>query len=158
MHNDTKFSNVLLDRDEGEAIAVLDLDLVKMGPCWHDVGDLVRSASWHLPGGAVSSLAPEQFESVIVSYIEGAAGTLSDEEIATFAVAGPRLSFELGLRYLNDHLRDEPQLRVGGPHGHLRRGIANLNLAQEMFAAYDALRLIVDANLPIGNADHKGFQ
>ncbi len=49
VHNDTKLSNVLFDRDHGRAIAVLDLDLAMMGPSWHDVGDLIRSTCWHTP-------------------------------------------------------------------------------------------------------------
>lgn len=146
VHNDTKLSNVVFDRDHGRATAVLDLDLAMMGPTWHDVGDLVRSASWHAPT-AVSEpvFTTELFDAVVGAYVEAAADTLSDDEIITYAAAGPRLSLELGIRYLHDHLRDEPQLMVSGPNGHLQRGLANLKLAQEMISAYDALRQIVDS-------------
>jgi len=144
VHNDTKLSNVLFDRDQGRAIAVLDLDLVMMGPSWHDVGDLVRSACWHSPVGSALACSPELFDAVVGAFVESAGDTLRDGEIVSYAVAGPRLSFELGLRYLHDHLRDEPHLRVDGEHGHLLRGTANLKLAREMLGAYDALRMIVD--------------
>ena len=144
VHNDTKLSNVLFDRDHGRATAVLDLDLVMMGPCWHDVGDLVRSASWHAPQGTAPAFSTELFDAVVGAFVETAAETLSDDEIASFATAGPRLSFELALRYLHDHLRDEPHLAVTGHNAHLERGAANLKLAQEMLGAYDALRQIVD--------------
>lgn len=150
VHNDAKFSNVLLDRDGGTAIAVLDLDLVMMGPGWHDFGDLVRSACWHQPGADLPRCDIEQFRAIVSEYLAGADGTIGPAETATYAVAGPRLSLELGLRYLNDHLRDEPQLRVDGHNGHLRRGIANLKLAMEMIGAYDALRQIVDEDSSIG--------
>lgn len=154
VHNDTKLSNVLFDRDHGRAIAVLDLDLVMMGPGWHDTGDLIRSVAWHAPDGSAPTLSPQLFDAVVGAYVEAAGDTLSQAEIATFAVAGPRLAFELGVRYLNDHLRHEPQLRVSGPDGHLRRGVANLNLAREMLGAYDALRQLVDgfANHGAGKA------
>jgi len=145
VHNDTKLSNVLFDRDHGRAIAVLDLDLVMMGPSWHDVGDLVRSVSWHAPGSpTLPAFSPELFDAVVGGYVEAGGDSLTDAEIATFAIAGPRLAFELGLRYLNDHLRDEPHLRVLGKDGHLHRGESNVKLAHHMLAAYDALRRTVD--------------
>ena len=145
VHNDTKLSNVLFDRDHGRATAVLDLDLVMMGPSWHDVGDLMRSACWHAPSAASTpDFSVELFDAVVGAFVESAGDTLSDAEISTYAIAGPRLSFELGLRYLNDHLRDEPHLRVAGENGHFERGVANVKLAEEMLRAYDALRQIVD--------------
>ncbi len=145
VHNDTKLSNVLFDRDHGRATAVLDLDLVMMGPSWHDVGDLMRSTCWHSPTAESSpAFSAELFDAVVGAFVESAGETLTDAEIVTYAIAGPRLSFELGLRYLNDHLRDEPELRVNGDNGHYLRGLANVKLAEEMFRAYDALRQVVD--------------
>jgi N-acetylhexosamine 1-kinase len=146
VHNDAKLSNVLFDRDHGRATAVLDLDLVMMGPSWHDVGDLIRSASWHAPTATESpAFSAALFDAVVGAFVEAAGDTLTDAEIVSYAAAGPRLSFELGLRYLNDHLRDEAHLRVRGENGHLLRGQANVKLAEEMLGAYDALRRIVDA-------------
>jgi len=144
VHNDTKLSNVLIDHDQGEAIAVLDLDLVMMGPIWHDFGDLFRSASWHRPGEPEPGCDLELFELVASAFLRTAGRVLSPAEIATFAVAGPRISAELGLRYLTDHCREVPRLRVDLPGGHLARGLANLWLAEEMLSAYDALRPVVD--------------
>lgn len=144
VHNDTKLSNVLFDRDQGDAVAVLDLDLVMMGPAWHDFGDLMRSACWHAPNAQSPCIDGDLFETIVGSYVDGAQDTLSDAEISTFATAGARLSLELGMRYLHDHLRELPHLQVEGHRGHLRRGLANVKLAEEMLSAYDALRLIAD--------------
>jgi len=144
VHNDTKLSNVLFDRDQGRARAVLDLDLAMMGPSWHDVGDLTRSACWYAEDSHAPVFSVELFDAVVGAFVEAAGETLSDVEIIGYAIAGPRLSFELGLRYLHDHLREWPQLMVQGQNGHLLRGQANIKLAQEMLDAYDALRRIVD--------------
>jgi len=147
VHNDTKLSNVLFDRDHGRAVAVLDLDLVMVGPLWHDFGDLIRSSAWHAPEASLGhepKCTPELFDAVVGAFVEAAGDTVSDAEIVTFPIAGARLSLELGVRYLHDHLRAEPHLRVSGPKGHLVRGRANLKLAHEMLSAYDALRLIAD--------------
>jgi len=151
VHNDTKLTNVLFDRDHGRATAVLDLDLAMMGPSWHDAGDLFRSSCWTTkpavsPDGG-PSFSPELFDSVIGAFVESASEALSEAEIVTYAAAGPRITLELGVRYLHDHLRPEPHLQVKGKDGHLHRGRANLMLAQEMLGAYDALRHIVDGFL-----------
>ena len=84
------------------------------------------------------------FDTVSAAFVRGAAETLSDDELATFAVAGPRLAFELGVRYLHGHLDPANALRVDGDRGRLLRGLANLKLAEEMLNAYDALRSVVD--------------
>lgn len=144
VHNDTKLSNMLLDHDQGEAVAVLDLDLVMMGPIWHDMGDLLRSACWHRPGEPGAGCDVQLFDLVTSGFMQTAGEVLSAAEIATFAAAGPRIAAELGLRYLTDHCRDEPRLRVDMPGGHLNRGLANLWLAEEMLNAYDALRPVAD--------------
>ncbi len=146
VHNDTKLSNALLDEAATAAVSVLDLDLVMMGPVWHDVGDLVRSALWHADpaGGAAPIMQLDVIQELLGAYTRAARPVLADAEIATFAVAGPRLSTELGIRYLTDHIRRTPRLRVSQPGGHIERGLANLRLADEMFDAYDALRTYVD--------------
>lgn len=146
VHNDTKFSNSLLAPEGHEVVAVLDLDLAMMGPIWHDVGDLVRSTAWHhhKSGPTQPFFDFELTSAVVAAYTETATERIDDDEIATLAVAGPRLAFELGVRYITDHLRQTPVLRVEGIDGHLHRGAANLNLAEEMLTAYDALRSVVD--------------
>ena len=143
VHNDTKISNVLLHETSSDAIAVLDLDLAMMGPIWHDVGDLMRSIAWHADDEA-PAMTPALFDAVSAAFVRGAGETLSDAELATFAVAGPRLAFELGVRYLQGHLDPENALRVEGDRGRLLRGLANVKLAEEMLNAYDALRSVVD--------------
>ncbi len=143
VHNDTKISNVLLHETSSDAIAVLDLDLAMMGPIWHDVGDLMRSIAWHADDEAPVMTAA-LFDTVSAAFVRGASETLGDDELATFAVAGPRLAFELGVRYLHGHLDPENALRVDGDRGRLLRGLANVKLAEEMLNAYDALRSVVD--------------
>ena len=38
-HNDTKLNNVLINREKGEAVAVIDLDTVMKGSILYDFGD-----------------------------------------------------------------------------------------------------------------------
>lgn len=144
VHNDTKLSNVLMAPDTGRPCALLDFDLVMPGPLWHDTGDFLRSAAWHAGGDEHPALAPELFADLCRAYVGAAAETVSPAELATLAAAGPRLAYELGLRYLSDYLRPEPVLGVAGPQVSLIRGRTNLVLAAEMLSAYDALRFTAD--------------
>ena len=45
VHNDTKLNNVLLHKDTGQGMCVVDLDTVMPGCVLHDFGDLVRTAA-----------------------------------------------------------------------------------------------------------------
>lgn len=155
VHNDTKLSNVLLEQGGPEPIAVLDLDLAMMGPIWHDVGDLLRSAAWHSAVDGEPKMTPELFGAMTHGWCQAAAASTTASEVATFATAGPRLSLELGVRYLSDHLRQVPVLRVEGEDGHLRRGLANVKLAEEMLGAYDALRSLVDECVDLHHPNFK---
>ena len=44
-HNDTKFNNVMLDAETGEAMCVVDLDTVMPGCALYDFGDMVRTTT-----------------------------------------------------------------------------------------------------------------
>ena len=46
-HNDTKLNNVLIDRDSGEGICVIDLDTVMPGLSINDFGDSIRFGANH---------------------------------------------------------------------------------------------------------------
>ncbi len=52
-HNDTKFNNVLMDKDTKKGICVIDLDTVMPGAAMNDFGDAVRI-------GASTALEDEQ--------------------------------------------------------------------------------------------------
>lgn len=143
VHNDTKLSNVLV-REGGEAHVVLDLDLVMSGYAFGDFGDLVRSASRSRLADPGAPFSVELFHRVLSAFVEACGAVLSDHEVASFALAGPRICVELGIRYLTDHLRDEPRLRLAEPGGSLERGRQNIALARQMLDGLDEVRGIVD--------------
>lgn len=148
VHNDTKLSNVLLSLDGDEAVAVLDLDVAMHGHAMFDFGDLLRSACWHRSEtGAAFSL--DLFDVVAERFIAGAGASLTAAEMAGFALAGPRICLELGVRYLTDHLRDEPLLRLGSHTTSQRRGEENVRLATAMLAERSAMEGTIDGLGPL---------
>src|SRR5690606_28803599 len=44
-HNDTKYNNILMDRDTSEPLCVIDLDTVMPGLTMYDFGDAIRFAA-----------------------------------------------------------------------------------------------------------------
>ena len=125
VHNDTKLANVLLDADTGEGLCVLDLDTVMPGLAAHDFGDLVRSAAFD--GGeedAEARLDLDRLRALSAGYLGGVGEALSDRELASFGLGARVIAFELGLRFLRDHLEGDPYFGASRPGQNLARARA----------------------------------
>lgn len=133
VHNDTKLANVLLDATTGEGLCVLDLDTVMPGLVAHDFGDLVRSAAFD--GGeedAEIRLDLERLRALAEGYRAGAGDSLTETELASFGLGARVIAFELGLRFLTDHLSGDRYFAV-------KRHGQNLARARAQFARLRAL-------------------
>ena len=138
VHNDTKLANVLLDATTGKGLCVLDLDTVMPGLAAHDFGDLVRSAAFDgAEDDAEIRLDLDRLRALAEGYHEGAAGTLSGAELEAFGLGARVIAFELGLRFLTDHLQGDRYFTVA------RRG-QNLARARAQFARLRALEAQAD--------------
>jgi aminoglycoside phosphotransferase (APT) family kinase protein len=135
-HNDTKFNNVLLDDETGEAICVVDLDTVMPGLALYDFGDMVRTAT---------SLASEDerdlsranlefplFEALVRGYL-GSAGTfLTKLEREYLAFSGKLITFEQGVRFLTDYLAGDTYYKVHRDGQNLDRCRAQFKLVESI--------------------------
>lgn len=145
VHNDTKLANVLLDAQSGEGLCVLDLDTVMPGLSAHDFGDLVRSAAFD--GGeddAEARLDVARLQALVEGYCEGAAGTLSDEERAAFGLGAQVIAYELGLRFLTDHLEGDAYFGAARPGQNLDRARAQAARMRELEAQSDLIEAILN--------------
>ncbi|MEM7412999.1 MAG: aminoglycoside phosphotransferase family protein [Myxococcota bacterium] len=132
VHNDCKFNNLLFDDATGEALCVVDLDTVMPGRALYDFGDLVRTASCTTPEdepdpSRVGVDAP-LFAALGEGFVAGTRGQLAPEEVASLAVAGPRMALENAVRFLTDHWQGDPYFRVHRPGQNLDRCRAQLAL------------------------------
>ncbi len=124
-HNDTKFNNVMLDWETGEALCVLDLDTVMPGSVLYDFGDMVRTAtSPTLEDEKDLSkvvLQPAMFEALTRGYLESVAPFLTDSELSYLVFAGQLITFTIGLRFLTDYLSGDKYFRIHRPEHNLDR-------------------------------------
>lgn len=136
IHNDAKLSNLLFDARGERALCVVDLDTVMRGFAAYDFGDLVRTTACHLAEDAESTDALSIRMDYLAALTEGYIGALGAhagaDELASL-IQGPRLvCYELGMRFLTDHL-------LGDRYFAIERPGQNLDRARVQLALVDAL-------------------
>ena len=130
VHNDPKVNNVLIDRRTGKALCMLDLDTVKPGIVHFDFGDCVRSAA--NPAGEdaldLDSVVFDRsrYDALREGYLSEAASFLVQQEIDLLPLSVKVITFELGIRFLADHLN-------GDAYFHTRYAGHNLHRARVQF-------------------------
>ena len=115
-HNDTKFSNVMLDDTTGEGICVIDLDTVMPGLALHDFGDMVRTTTSPAQEderdlSKVTMQFP-MFEALVRGYLVSASSFLTKAEKQHLVFAGKLITFEQAVRFLADYLAGDTYYKV----------------------------------------------
>lgn len=151
VHNDTKMSNILFDKDSGEAVCVIDLDTVMPGVCATDFGDSIRSGAASLPEGEsdISHLdfSLEMFEIYLKGYLEGCGDVLTRDEILLLPDGAKIMAFECGLRALTDYLDGDVYYNIKYPTQNLDRAKNQIRLLTLMEQKEDKMRKIVEKYL-----------
>jgi Phosphotransferase enzyme family len=124
-HNDTKLNNVLLDGQTGQGLCVIDLDTVMPGLPLYDFGDMVRTATATAPEDErdLSRVSVDEhlFEAVTAGYLSSAGPILSEVEKQHLTFSARLIVFEIGLRFLTDHLEGDVYFKVHRPGHNLDR-------------------------------------
>ncbi len=135
-HNDTKINNVLLDAATGEALCVVDLETVMPGLGLYDFGDLVRTAAHTVPEDSRDldgvRIQPVLFQALVQGWLERTAPILTADERRLLVTAGRLITFEIGVRFLTDHLRGDRYFRVHRPGHNLDRARCQFALVRAM--------------------------
>ena len=146
VHNDTKFNNILLHKETGRAICVVDLDTVMPGCVLHDFGDLVRTAACSSIEDEQNldrvNFLPEIFESIVQGYLKTAGNMLSFREIDALPSAPLVITYELGLRFLTDYLEGDHYFKVKNERHNLDRSRAQFKLLESMEKQGESMREI----------------
>ncbi len=141
IHQDTKFNNVLLDKNE-DILCVIDLDTVMQGYICYDVGDAIR-------GGANKGREDDEdlnavevdmdiFRGFVKGYISQTIDFLTCTEMESIAF-GPRLlAYEQAVRFLDDYLNGDKyyKYKTGYPQHNLVRARAQIKLMESMEQRY----------------------
>jgi Ser/Thr protein kinase RdoA (MazF antagonist) len=131
IHGDPKLDNLLFDAEGERALCLIDLDTVQPGLIHHDIGDCLRSCC-NRRGEAADARQKVCFDlevcaGILAAYADQVRDLLGSAEIELIYAAIRLIPFELGIRFLTDHLRGDRYFRVGA-HGE------NLHKARVQFA------------------------
>jgi Phosphotransferase enzyme family len=135
-HNDTKFSNVMLDDATGEAICVIDLDTVMPGLALYDFGDMVRTTTSpakedELDLSRVAMQFP-MFEALVRGYLTAAGDFLTKAEKQYLAFSGKLITFEMGIRFLTDYLAGDTYYKINRDGQNLDRCRTQFKLVESI--------------------------
>ena len=135
-HNDTKVNNVLLDRETGKAVCVVDLDTVMPGLLAYDFGDAIRvgacSAEEDERDLSIIHLELLKFKAFARGFLKELKGTLSEEELLSLEAGARLMTFENGMRFLADHLNGDKYFKIHRPGQNLDRARAQFALLADM--------------------------
>ena len=148
IHGDPKINNVLLDRESGQAVALIDLDTVKPGLVHYDIGDCLRSCCNRLGEETIEFNAVrfdlELAEAILEGYLGVAGSFLSESELRYIPDAARLISFELGLRFFSDYLCGSTYFKADRPRHNLDRALVQFALTASIEAQLPTLRQLVE--------------
>ena len=147
-HNDTKLNNILIDRESGEGICVIDLDTVMPGLAINDFGDSIRFGANHSAEDERDltkvNFDLELFDVYAAGFLEGAGGALTETELDYLPWGAKLMTLECGIRFLTDYLEGDHYFRIHREGQNLDRCRTQFKLVSDMEAAWDDMKAVVD--------------
>jgi Ser/Thr protein kinase RdoA (MazF antagonist) len=136
IHGDPKLDNILFDCTTGRAVSLIDLDTVQPGLVHHDLGDCLRSCCNRggESGGGGSEVVFDLAlcREILTAYAEQTREVLGAAEIELIFDAIRLIPFELGVRFLTDHLEGDRYFRVTQRGQNLRKALIQLSLVDDI--------------------------
>ena len=147
-HNDTKLNNILIDRDTGEGICIIDLDTTMPGLSINDFGDSIRFGANHAREDE-KDLSKVNFdislyENFTRGFIQGANGGLTEAELRYLPWGARLMTLECGIRFLTDYLEGDRYFRIHYPEQNLDRCRTQFKLVQDMEQQWDAMNAVIE--------------
>jgi Ser/Thr protein kinase RdoA (MazF antagonist) len=147
VHGDPKLDNILFDRTGARAVGLIDLDTVQPGLVHHDIGDCLRSCcnrDGESPEGEPrAELDLDICRGILQAYADETRGLLTPPEIELIYPAVRLIPFELGLRFLTDHLEGDRYFKVREPGQNLRKALVQFSLVEDIEGKERKIRRIV---------------
>lgn len=147
-HNDTKLNNIMMDKETGKGICVIDLDTVMPGLSMYDFGDSIRF-------GASTAAEDEKdlskvscdlglFEIYTKGFLEGCEGSLTKAETDALVIGSMMMTLECGIRFLTDYLQGDTYFKVHYEGQNLDRCRTQFKLVKDMEEKREQMEAIVD--------------
>nr|MBF0223781.1 phosphotransferase [Desulfobulbaceae bacterium] len=136
IHGDPKVSNIMISKNSGLAVSIIDLDTVKPGLIHYDIGDCLRSGC-NLRGEESDSTEQVCFDldlcrEILTGYLSQATNFLTKHDREYIFEAARIISFELGLRYFTDYLNNNIYFKVSSPTQNLQRALVQFHLTESI--------------------------
>lgn len=148
-HNDTKFNNVLLDEETGEAMCVVDLDTVMPGLVLYDFGDMIRTTTSRTAEDEQFldrvELEMPMFEALTRGYVEATRDFLTPAERKLLVLSGKLITLTIGIRFLTDYLEGDQYFRIHREHHNLDRCRKQFKLIQSIMEKEEAMERFVQS-------------
>jgi len=145
-HNDTKFNNILFDRDD-RALLIIDLDTVMPGYVHYDFGDAIRTAANRAEEDAEDLSTVSMDINIYRAYAEGflseTRNTLNAAEIEYLPFAPKLLTYIMATRFLTDFIDGDNYYKIRHPLHNLQRTRAQIALLRSMEAQYGDMVQII---------------
>lgn len=147
IHGDPKLTNILFDRTEDRALALIDLDTVKPGLLQYDIGDCLRSCC-NRAGEDPGDPAAVEFDldlarALLAGYCRPMRPLLTRGDLACFYDAARLITFELGLRFFSDYLEGNRYFKADDHEHNLRRALTQFRLTASIENRERQIRLIM---------------
>lgn len=146
VHNDTKITNLLFNRDK-EMQCVIDLDTVMSNTPLADFGDAIRTFANTGKEDDTNldnvSLDLEIFSSYSKGYLSQMKDILTPAEKENLAFGALYITYEQVMRFLMDYLDGDTYYRIEYPDHNLVRTRAQMKLYESMEQNFDKMRTIV---------------
>lgn len=146
-HNDTKYNNVMIDNQSGEAICVIDLDTVMPGSLLYDFGDAIRSitntATEDERDLSIVHFSLDTYEQYAQGYLAATRGALIPTELEFLAFSTRLMKLECGMRFLVDYLDGDIYFRTHRENHNLDRCRTQFKLVQEMETQSDTMEKMI---------------
>ena len=137
----------MIDDATQTGICVIDLDTVMPGLALYDFGDMVRTATNPAAEDEtdLAKVAMRQaiFEALTEGYLSSASSFLRPAELSQLVFSGRLMTYEVGLRFLTDHLEGDVYLKIKRPNHNLERARNQFALLRSMEEQADAMEAIV---------------
>lgn len=142
-HNDTKVNNVLMNKDTGDYLAVIDLDTVMPGSLLFDYGDGIRSTASNAKEDETDLskvfLDLDLFKAYTDGYLSEMAPYMTYEEVSLMAESIRIITLELAIRFLNDYINGDTYFKTSYPKHNLDRARNQLTLVQDIETKLDCM-------------------
>ena len=140
-------NNILLDKETGKGLCVIDLDTVMPGLSIFDFGDSIRfganTAAEDETDLSKVTLNLDLFKIYAEGYLKCCGGRLTETEVEMMPQGAKNMTMECGMRFLTDYLQGDTYFRIHRPNHNLDRCRTQITLVKDMESKWNEMKEII---------------